>query len=332
MNKMKAILLTDFGGPENLLFADTERPQPGPGQVLIKTMAAAVNKPDVMQRMGQYPAPAGESEILGLEVAGEVEKVGDAVNRFKPGDKVLALVAGGGYAQFTTAYEGHVMHKPESMDYLQAACVCEAYITAYLNLFLIGGLNHNQSVLLHGGGGGVNTAAIQLCRTLISDCRIFVTASPTKVQRVKELGADHVIDYRNQSFADEIKKLTDNLGVDMILDHIGGPYLESNMKSLAVSGTLMQIGVSEGIKAQINLALMMVKRQRIIGSVLRSRPIDEKAEIIKNFSDRVLPEFADKSIVPLISDVLPLAEASMAHQVMESSRHFGKIVLEIPHT
>ena len=326
---MKAILLIDFGGPENLVFADADRPQPGPGQVLIKTVAAAVNKPDILQRMGQYPAPSGESEILGLEVAGEVEQVGAGVSRFRPGDKVLALVAGGGYAEFTTAYEGHVMHKPDSLDFHQAACVCETYITAYLNLFMIAGLGHDQSVLLHGGGGGVNTAAIQLCRTLISNCRIFVTASPGKLQRVRDLGADHVIDYRNQSFADEIKSLTQGSGVDVILDHIGGPYFESNMKSLALGGTLMQIGVSEGIKAEINLAVMMVKRQRIIGSVLRSRPIAEKAGIIDKFRDRVLPRFADGSIVPLISDVFPLAEAARAHEIMESSRHFGKIVLAV---
>ena len=326
---MNAILLKEFGGVENLYYAQTSKPEPGPDQILIKTIAAAVNKPDVMQRMGQYPAPKGESEILGLEVAGEVEQVGSKVSRFKAGDKVMALVAGGGYGQFTTAYEGHVMHKPESLDFHQAACVCETYITAYLNLFLLGGLNDNQSVLLHGGGGGVNTAAIGLCRTLISNCTIFVTASPGKVQRVKDLGADHVIDYRNQSFAEEIKSITENRGVNVILDHIGGPYLEANMKSLSVSGTLMQIGVSEGIKAEINLALMMIKRQRVIGSVLRSRSVDEKAEIIKKFSEVVVPKFADKSIVPLISDVFELAQAAKAHQMMESSQHFGKIVLEV---
>lgn len=329
MNKMKAILLGDYGGPENLFLAETDKPEPGSNQILIRTRAAAVNKPDVMQRMGQYPAPKGESDILGLEVAGEVEQVGHAVSAFKPGDKVMALVAGGGYAEFTTAYEGHVMHKPASMDFLQAACVCEAYITAYLNLFLLGGLNHNQSALLHGGGGGVNTAAIQLCRSLISNCIIFVTASPGKVQRVKDLGVDFVIDYQNSSFADEIKSITDNRGVDVVLDHIGGPYFESNMKSLAVGGTLMQIGVSEGTEAQVNLALMMVKRQRVIGSVLRSRPIDEKAAIIKKFSEVVLPKFIDRTIVPLISDVLPLSQAAQAHEKMESSQHFGKIVLEV---
>ena len=329
MNKMKAILLKDFGGPENLFYAETEKPEPGSNQILIRTKAAAVNKPDVMQRMGQYPAPKGESDILGLEVAGVVEQVGDSVSSFKPGDKVMALVAGGGYAEFTTAYEGHVMPIPESMDFHQAACVCETYITAYLNLFLLGGLSNNQSVLLHGGGGGVNSAAIQLCRNLISNCRIFVTASPGKVQRVKDLGANHVINYHTQLFADEIKSKTENRGVDVVLDHIGGPYLESNMKSLAVGGTLMQIGVSEGTKAQINLALMMVKRQRVIGSVLRSRSIDEKAGIIRKFSEVVLPKFADRSIVPLISDLFPLAKAAQAHQTMESSQHFGKIVLEL---
>ena len=326
---MKAITLKDFGGPQMMVFADTQKPELCANQVLIKVHATSVNKPDVMQRMGQYPAPKGESEILGLEVAGVVEQLGPEATKWKLGDRVFALVAGGGYAEFCTAYEDHVMAIPEVLDFNQAACICETYITAYLNVFLLGQLSDKQSVLLHGGGGGVNTAAIQLCNHLTPGTTTFVTCSTGKVDRVKALGVDHVIDYQQESFADEIKQISAGRGVDVILDHIGGPYHQDNMRSLALGGTLMQIGVSQGTKAEINLALMMVKRQRIIGSVLRSRPIEEKARIIQQFQQTVMPLFANQTIEPLIWDIFPLAEASKAHQMMESSQHFGKIVLEV---
>ena len=326
---MKAILLKDFGSPEMMVYGDTVKPQASAEQILIKTLATSVNKPDIMQRNGQYHPPKGESEILGLEVAGVVEQVGDKVTQWKVGDRVFALVAGGGYAEYCTAYQDHVMSIPDALDFNQAACICETYITAYLNVFMFGDLADNQSVLLHGGGGGVNTAAIQLCKNLVPNTEIFVTCSSGKVDRVKALGVDHVIDYQNQHFAEVIKNITEGKGVNVILDHIGAPYLQDNMKSLAIAGTLMQIAVSQGIKAEINLALMMVKRQRIIGSVLRSRPIKEKANIIQQFSQTVLPLFATKKIQPLISSVFPLSQAAKAHEMMESSQHFGKIVLEI---
>ncbi len=326
---MKAILLKDFGGPEMMILGDSPKPEPFATQVLIKAHATSVNKPDIMQRMGQYPAPKGESEILGLEVAGVVEQVGDEVTKWKVGDRVFALVAGGGYAEYCTAYEDHIMMIPEALDFNQAACICETYITAFLNVFMLGQLAGQQSVLLHGGGGGVNTAATQLCKHLTPEVATFVTCSTGKVDRVKALGVDHVIDYQQQSFADEIKQITKGRGVDVILDHIGGPYHQDNMRSLALGGTLMQIGVSQGTKAEINLALMMVKRQRIIGSVLRSRPIEEKAKVIQQFQQSVMPLFASQAMLPLIFEVFPLSEAVKAHQMMESSQHFGKIVLQI---
>ncbi len=326
---MKAIVLEDFGGPEVMVLGEAQKPEPAANQVLVKVHATSVNKPDVMQRMGQYPAPKGESEILGLEIAGVIENIGTEVSKWQVGDKVFALVAGGGYAEYCTAYEDHIMPIPEALDFNQAACICETYITAYLNVFLLGQLSGEQSVLLHGGGGGVNTAAIQLSKHLTPQVTTFVTCSSGKVERVKALGVDHVIDYQQQSFADEIKQISDGRGVDVILDHIGGPYHQDNMRSLALGGTLMQIGVSKGVKAEINLAQMMVRRQRIIGSVLRSRPIEEKAKIIKQFQQTVMPLFANKTIEPLIFDVLQLSQAAEAHQIMESSQHFGKIVLEV---
>lgn len=326
---MKAITLQEFGGPEVMQFSEVDKPSPAGDQVLIKVMNSSVNRPDVIQRQGNYPPPPGDSEILGLEVAGIVESVGTDTVRFKPGDRVVALVGGGGYAEYALALEGHCMEIPESVSFEQAACICETYITAYLNLFLLGELQGRQSVLIHGGGGGVATSAIQLTRALSPDTTILVTASSGKLKRVLEQGADHVIDYHEQDFVEEVRRITDKRGVDVILDHIGAKYLESNMKSLSLAGTLMLIGVMGGIKAELNLATMMVKRQRIIGSVLRSRPIAEKASIIAQFESTVMPLFAAGTIEPLISARFPLQEAAAAHQMMEESGHFGKIILTI---
>ncbi len=326
---MKAVLLNGFGGREVLGLGEVPEPAAGVGQVRIKVIATSVNRPDIIQRQGNYPAPKGDSEILGLEVAGTVDHVGAQAGDWKIGDRVMALVGGGGYAQFAVAHAGHVMPIPEALSFEEAACICETYITAYLNLFMLGGLREKQTVLLHGGGGGVNTAAIQLVRALTPDVRIAVTASAGKVERVKQLGAEFVIDYRAQNFAEEIKQRTDNKGADVILDHIGADYLSANMKALAVGGRLVIIGVLGGAKAELNLALMMVKRQQIIGSVLRSRSVAEKAAIIARFAEQVLPLLADRSVVPLIHQVYPLAAVADAHQAMEESAHFGKIVLAV---
>ena len=326
---MKAITLRDFGGPEMMQFSTVATPSPGDDQLLVKVVNTSVNRPDVIQRMGNYPPPPGDSEILGLEIAGVVESVGANTSRFKPGDRVVALVGGGGYAEYALALETHTMAIPETLSFEQAACICETYITAYLNLFMLGEVQGRKSVLIHGGGGGVATAAIQLCKALSPETEVIVTASSAKLDRVRDQGADHVIDYREQSFADEIRRITQKRGVDVILDHIGAQYLEANMKSLALAGTLMLIGVMGGIKAELNLAMMMVKRQRIIGSVLRSRPIMEKAAIIDQFETTVMPLFAAGTIEPLISARFPLQEAAAAHQMMEQGGHFGKIILTV---
>ena len=326
---MKAITLSDFGGPEMMRFSTVDTPSPGDDQILVKVVNTSVNRPDVIQRQGNYPPPPGDSEILGLEIAGVVESTGANASRFKPGDRVVALVGGGGYAEYALALEAHCMSIPKSVSFEQAACICETYITAYLNLFMLGELQGRKSVLIHGGGGGVATAAIQLSKALSPETEVIVTASSAKLDRVRDQGADHVIDYREQAFADEIRRITEKRGVDVILDHIGAQYLEANMKSLALAGTLMLIGVMGGIKAELNLATMMVKRQRIIGSVLRSRPIMEKAAIIDQFETTVMPLFAAGTIEPLISARFPLQEAAAAHQMMEQGGHFGKIILTV---
>ena len=327
---MKASLLNGFGGPEVIELGEAEMPQILDGEILIKTMNAAVNRPDVIQREGNYPPPPGDSEILGLEVAGIVESVSDSVSRYQPGDRVFALVGGGGYAEYTRAREDHAMPIPENLDFEQAACICETYITAWLNLFRIGEVQDKNFVLIHGGGGGVTTAAIQLCNALTPETEIIVTASTAKVERVKAQGVDHVIDYKSQDFAEEVARITGKRGVDVILDHIGGDYFAANLGSLAKAGTLMQIGVMGGnVKGEVNLAMVMVKRQRIIGSVLRSRPVAEKADIIAEFEKTVLPLFAAGQLEPEIHGVMPLVQAADAHRLMESSGHFGKIVLQI---
>ncbi len=326
---MKAVLLDGFGGTGVLRIGEVERPSPAQGQVRIKVMTTSVNRPDIVQRQGNYRQPPGESEILGVEVAGTIDALGSGVSGCKVGDRVMCLVAGGGYAEYVLAYANHLIPIPQSMSLEEAACVCETYITAFLNIFLIGNFANGESALLHGGGGGVNTAAVQLCKTLTPASKVFVTASPGKVERVKQLGADFVIDYTSQDFAQEVKRFTDGKGVDLILDHLGAKYLASNMAALAIEGRLLLIGVMGGSKAELNLALMMVKRQRIIGSVLRSRSVEQKGQITAAFIKTVLPKLADRTIVPLIHAVLPLEQVAQAHAMMESSEHFGKIVLRV---
>jgi len=327
---MKAVVLDGFGGLEVLKVGEAAKPAPAEGQVLIKVVATSINRPDLVQREGKYPPPPGDSEILGLEVAGTVEELGPGVTGWQVGDRVMTLVGGGAYAEYAVAYTSHLMRIPESLSFEEAACVCESYITAFLNIFMIGGLKDGNTVIIHGGGGGVNTAGIQLCKALVPATKIIVTAHPTKMERVKEVGADLAIDFtQTPDFSEAVKEFTNKKGVDVILDHVGAKYLAPNMNSLAYAGRLVIIGVISGIKAELNLALMMVKRQQIIGSVLRSRPVKDKGEIVAEFTKTALPKFADRTIVPIIEKVFPLDQVVEAHRMMEEDKHFGKIVLKI---
>ncbi len=327
---MKAVLLEGFGGLEVLKVGEAAKPAPLEGQVLVRVVATSINRPDLVQREGKYPPPPGDSEILGLEVAGYVEEVGPGVTGWQKGERVMSLAGGGGYAEYAVAYASHLMRIPDSMSFFEAACVCESYITAFLNVFMIGGLRDNNTVILHGGGGGVNTAGIQLAKALTPNTKIVVTASPAKMARVKELGADLVIDFTTTpDFSDAVKEFTNKKGVDVILDHVGAKYLAPNMNSLGYAGRLVIIGVISGIKAELNLALMMVKRQQIIGSVLRSRPVKDKGEIVAEFTRTALPKFADRNVVPIIEKIFPIDQVVEAHRMMEEDKHFGKIVLQI---
>jgi putative PIG3 family NAD(P)H quinone oxidoreductase len=324
---LKAIVLDGFGGPEVMKLGSTEPPPLTPGRVLIKVAATSVNRPDVMQRKGHYPAPPGETPLLGLECAGTVEALGAGVTSFDRGDRVFALLAGGGYAELAAAHADHVLRIPNGMSYAAAACICETYITAYMNLFGNARLKDGEAVLLHGGGGGVTTAAMQLCKVLTPRTRVLVTASTGKVERVRALGAERVIDYRNEDFAEIVRAATGGRGADVILDHIGGPYLAGNVQALAVGGRLALIGVMGGRKAELDLARVLTQRLTIVGSVLRPRSVEEKAAIIRDFARDVMPHFAAGRMAPLIHRIYPIEQAAEAHRAMEAGEHFGKLVL-----
>jgi NADPH2:quinone reductase len=329
---LKAILLDGFGGPEALKIGDTDTPVPGPRQILIRVHATSVNRPDVVQRQGHYPPPPGESAILGLEAAGVVESVGGAVTEYRPGDRVFALLGGGGYAEHAVAHVGHALAIPPNLSFEQAACICETYLTAYMNLFLYAKLADGETVLLHGGGGGVTTAAIHLCRALVPRACIVVTASTGKVARVAAQGASHVIDYKKEDFAEAVLRYTDKRGVDVILDHLGGPYLAPNLKALGLGGRLAVIGIMGGRKGELDMAAVLRKHLRIEGSTLRPRSVEEKAAIVASFAQTALPHFAAGDIEPLIYRIYPLAQAAEAHRTMEASEHFGKLVLRVRET
>lgn len=328
---MKAIVLDGFGDVEVMSLGEVDLPEPMENQVRIRVAATSVNRADLVQRQGNYPPPPGASEILGLEAAGVVDKIGPGaeIGTWQPGDRVMTLLTGGGYAEYVVAPAEHLIPIPDSIRFEQAAGISEVYITAFLNVFLIGGFKEGETVLLHGGGGGVNTAGIQLCRTLVSTGRIIVTASAGKVQRVSALGADRVIDYRSEDFAAVVRSFTDGRGADVILDHIGAGYFAQNLQALAIDGRLVIIGLMGGAETELNLGRLMVKRQRIIGSVLRARPREEKTAIIAAFRDQVMPHIASGAVAPIIHRVFPLAQVREAHREMAASRHFGKIVLQV---
>ena len=306
-----------------------------------------MNRADLVQREGKYNAPSGESEILGLEVAGEIVGFGsqESEHSFKNkgwliGDRVMTLVGGGGYAQYAVAYIDHLLRIPEEMCFQQAACVSETYITAFLNLFLLGKVRDGDVVMLHGGGGGVTTAGIQLLRQLTPNATIVVTASTRKLARVQAQGAHLVLDYSSeeggpQAWPNAIKTFTNGQSCDVILDHIGADYLTGNLKTLGMNGRLIIIGLMGGHMAKINLGTLMVKRQSLIGSTLRSRPVADKARIVSAFTEQVLPWFTSDSsrskLWPEIDSVFNLCEAQKAHIHMQQSQHFGKIVLEVTH-
>ena len=329
---MRAVVLDGFGGPEVMRLDQVPRPRPGPGQVLIRVAATSVNRADLQQRTGNYAPPPGESEILGLEVAGVIERLGEEVSGWQVGDRVMTLVGGGGYAEYATAAASTLMPVPDGIELVQAAGIAEVFITAYLNVFREARLEPGQTLLVHGGASGVGTAAIQLAKALGPSPVIVTVGSEAKAEGCKKLGADHVILYQQEDFSERALALTEGRGPDVILDHIGAAYLEPNLRCLAPYGRLVIIGLLGGAKAELNVGRLMVKRQRVIGSVLRARPVGEKAAITAAFREAALVRFGRGELKPVIHAVLPLAEARRAHELIAANANTGKVILEVDPT
>jgi len=323
---MQAIEIAEAGGPEVLRITDFPVPEPGDGEVLIKVMAAGVNRPDVMQRLGLYPPPPGAPDIPGLEVAGTVAALGPNASGVQEGDAVCALVIGGGYAEYCVAPASLCLAVPEALSTVQAAAIPETFFTVWTNVFDRGRLTSGESLLVHGGSSGIGTTAIQLAKAFGST--VYVTAgSEEKCQACLELGADAAINYRDEDFVERISELTKKCGVDVILDMIGGDYLPRNLKSLAVEGRIVQIALQGGPKVEMNLLPIMLKRLTLTGSTLRPRTVAQKAMIAHSLREKVWPLLESGKVHPVIHATFPLAQASEAHRMMESSQHIGKIVL-----
>ncbi len=326
--RMNAINTVEHGGPEVMQLSSMVTPAPGIDQVLVKVAAAGVNRPDLMQRQGMYPPPPGAPEILGLEIAGTVVAIGEGVTTNEVGDPVCALVAGGGYAEYCVADSPLCMSVPKNMDMVSAAALPETFFTVWTNVFERGGLKSGESLLVHGGSSGIGTTAIQLAKQF--GARVFVTAgSAEKCRACTDLGADAAINYKSEDFVEQIASITDGLGVDLILDMIGGDYLPRNLKCLAVEGRLVQIALQHGPKVEMNLLPIMLKRLTVSGSTLRPRSVEQKAQIASALLKRVWPLLNSGSVRPLIHATFALADAAEAHKMMERSQHIGKIVLTL---
>lgn len=325
---MIAIEIPAPGGPEVLTAAERPIPEPGVGEVLIRVAAAGVNRPDVMQRRGHYPPPPGASDIPGLEVAGTVEHVGTGVGEWRGGDRVCALVTGGGYAEYCVAPAVQCLPVPEGLDEVAAAAIPETFFTVWTNVFERGRLQPGETALFHGGSSGIGTTAIQLAAARGS--RVFATAgTDEKCRACERLGAERAINYRSGDFVEAIKTLTGGRGVDLVLDIVGGDYLDRNLRSLAVDGRLVQIGVMGGSEATIDLRRVLGRRLTVTGSTLRPRSVEEKGAIADALRREVWPLLDEGRVKPIVYRTFPLTRASEAHRLMESSEHVGKIVLTV---
>jgi len=327
---MRAIVIREPGDEDVLVPGDVPAPPLGPADVRIRVAATAVNRADLLQRQGMYPPPPGASEILGLECAGTVAEIGADVPGFSLGERVMALLPGGGYAEEAVVHHGSVMRVPATMTDEEAGAFPEAFLTAFSNVFMrgLGALGPREAVLVHGGGGGVGTATIALCREAGNRC--FVTVgSEEKARRCEAFGAAAAIDYKTEDFAERVATLTERTGVGVVLDHIGARYLAKNLASLAIGGRLVEIGLMGGAQAELNLGLLLIRRLAVIGSTLRTRTVEEKAAIVEGLRDRFGHSLAAGRLKPPIHAVLPLERAADAHRMMKASEHFGKIVLRV---
>ncbi|KHL02550.1 NAD(P)H-quinone oxidoreductase [Sinomonas humi] len=325
---MKAVYIAEPGGPEALQVREVEDPVPGPGEVLIDVVAAGINRADVQQRRGFYPPPPGASEIPGLEVSGRISAFGpDVVRPFSAGDRVVALLSGGGYAQKVAVPAEQVLRIPEGVDLVTAASLPETAATVYSNLMMTAQLQQGELVLIHGATGGIGTMGVQMAKAF--GARVAATAgSEEKVSTARAfLGVDVAINYREQDFVEAVRDATDGRGADVILDVVGAKYLERNVEALAPYGRLIVIGLQGGAKAELNLGLLLNKRAAIIGTALRPRPVEEKGVIMSAVREHVWPLIADGRIKPLVDKTFPLADVQKAHEYFDSGEHVGKVLL-----
>lgn len=324
---MRAVVLTEFGGPEVLRIADVPSPTPGPDEVLVDVAATALNRADILQRKGFYPNPfPTDHDIPGMEFSGTVAAVGNRVSAWRVGDEVMGIVAGGAYAERLVIHERQAMRIPRGMKLVDAAAIPEVFITAWDGLVVQGGLAPGRWALVHAVASGVGTAAIQISRSL--GARIIGTCSSSKVEQVRALGADVVVDYTSQDFVEQVRLATEGRGVDVVLDPVGGDYLDRNVASLALKGRIVQIGLMAGV-GSFNLGALLPKRATLIGSVLRARPLEEKIAVSQRFVAEMLPLFDSGVMKPIIDRHFGLTEIAEAHTYLESNATVGKVVISV---
>jgi len=325
---MTCIAIREPGGPEVLVATSAPVPSPSEGEILVKVIAAGVNRPDVMQRQGRYPPPKGATEIPGLEIAGEIVEIGRGIRRWKLGDKVIALVVGGGYAEYCLAFEDHALPVPARLSMIEAAAIPETVFTVWYNVFERGRLAAGETLLVHGGSSGIGTTAIQLAKAL-GACVITTAGTKEKCDACRKLGADVAIDYKMQDFVAVTKDATQGRGADVILDMVGGDYVARNYEAAAVEGRIVQIAFLASSRVNVDLMRLMLKRLTHTGSTLRARAVADKAAIARAVEARVLPLIAIGQVRPPIDSSFPLAQAGAAHARMETGKHIGKIVLTL---
>ncbi len=326
---MHAVVVTEPGGPEKLTWTSVPDPTPGPGEVVIEVAASAVNRADLLQRNGFYPPPPGAPEWMGLECSGTVSELGAGVGSWSVGDDVCALLAGGGYAERVAVPAGQVMPLPQGVDLVTAAALPEVTCTVWSNVFMLAALQPGELLLIHGGASGIGTMASQLAASL--GARVAVTAgSAAKLARCAELGAEVLVNYRDQDFVEVVRAATDGSGADVILDNMGAKYLGRNLDALAVNGRLVVIGMQGGTRGELDLAQLMGKRAAVLSTSLRTRPVEEKAAIVASVVANVWPEIDAGRVRPVVDRVLPMTEAAEAHRVVEAGEHVGKVLLTTP--
>ena len=325
---MHAITISEPGGPEVLSWTEQPDPQPGPGEVVLDVVASGVNRADLLQRKGQYAPPPGVTDVLGLECSGRIAALGDDVEGLAVGDEVCALLSGGGYARKVVVPAGQIMPLPSNVDLVTAAGLPEVAATVWSNVVMVGGLEAGETLLVHGGASGIGTHAIQIAKAL--GARVAVTAgSVERLERCAKLGADILINYREQDFVEELRSATDGRGADVVLDNMGAKYLSRNVDALARLGRLVVIGMQGGIKAELNLAALLAKNGTVTATSLRYRPVAEKAAICAEVATRVWPLVEAGTVQPIIHEVLPIEQAGDAHRALENGDVFGKILLQV---